>query len=389
MLKSDKKIKELLEDAYDLYRKNKNKEAIEKYEEILKIDKDNMEARFRYCILKTYETTYDDFNIEGVINILLEVAPKCSSDEELTKYVTEAFFAVVDLRDFAISLYDNNPFNKDDVDDFYNKLEKVIYAFKMIFNVAPVVEKNEISKMIIISYDYMLKKKYYYSGFNDKKVKLIYKNKNRSRYLKERKESVELLKENNINSYKELMMYYAINIREKYKFANYLLIGISLIIMCFSFIICRSQISLIFLVLLYLISIPFISVNLFKENIKLEIISKLLLFILSIITFIWFLVPSFAFNKDYYGSDNSNISLNVDTGVEIINKEKHTYKLNIRLLDDYYEFKLGNNIYRYRSKNNIYYLCRVKNDKCNIYFYDSNSVKKYVSNDLEFKKYFK
>ena len=97
----------------------------------------------------------------------------------------------------------------------------------------------------------------------------------------------------------------------------------------------------------------------------------------------------FAFNKTYYGLDKSKIILNVSEGTEIINKEKHKYSLDVKILDDYYEFKLGDNTYRYRYKNKVYYLCRVENNKCSTYFYDSNSLNKYIKDDGEFNKYFK
>lgn len=387
MPKANKKVKELLEDADDFYKKFKNKESLEKYEEVLKLDEDNIEANFRINILNAYETTYDNFNVEQLVIKLLEILPKCN-DKDAYKYITETYFTVCDLKNFVIGLYNNNKFSKNDVDDLLNKIERCILAYKMIFNVAPNDMKNDISKMIIVTYDYLISKKYYYSGYDNKKVKLLYINTNKSRYKKERTESLDLLKENNYEEYKDLMMYYAINIRDKWKVVNYIILALSLIIMGFSFILCRKLVCLVFLIILYLITIPIVSSNLFKEKVKLEIIVKVLLFILGIISFIWFMVPLFAINKYYNGLDKSTISLNVKEGVEIIDNEKHTYNLNIKVLDNYYEFKLGNNKYRYRDKGNVYYLCRVKNDKCSTYFYDSNSSKNYISNAKEFKKYF-
>ena len=388
MSKKDKQVKELLEDASDFYAKNQYKEALKKYNEVLELDKDNNEAIFKKYVIEAYETTYARFEVERIVNKLIEIAPSCDN-ETLFKYVADAFIVISDLRDFAISVYDNNPFSLDDVNDLHSKIERCILAYKMLFNIAPKDEKNEISKMIIVTYDYLIKKKYYYSGFDKRTIKLKYRNKNIRRYKKERCESLQLLKDNSYDNYKELKMYYAIAVREKLKISNYVLLGISLLIICLSFFICSNRICLIFLILLYLIAIPVVSVNVFREKVDLELFSKSILFILGFICFVWFTVPMFVFNKTYYGLDKSKIILNVSEGTEIINKEKHKYSLDVKILDDYYEFKLGDNTYRYRYKNKVYYLCRVENNKCSTYFYDSNSLNKYIKDDGEFNKYFK
>lgn len=378
------KLKDLLEDADELYKKGMNKEAIEKYEEILNIDKDNKEAIFRLSVLRTYNTTYEEYDIDQVINTLLSIVDDLD-DNTRNKYISEAFIVIADLRDFAIKVYEENPFTSSDVDDLLFKIEKCILAFKMLFNIADIRAKNEISKMIIITYDYLIKKKYCYSGYGNTLIKLRYHNKKINSYKKERKESVNLLKENSISDYKDLEMYYAITIREKSKIINFIFLAIALLLMIFSIMFCKRQVALIFLILFYLISIPYISVNMFREKVKLELLTKLLLFILGIVSIFMFINPIFTFNKTYneIGSNNK-----LYLKIKEAEYKNNIYDLDVEIKDNYYEFKLDNNTFRYRYKDNLYYLCLIKNNKCYKFYYDKKSSDKYISNNMEYIKYF-
>ena len=379
------KLKDLLEDANDFYKKGNNKESLEKYEEILAIDKDNLEAIFRISVLKAYNSTYEEFNIEQVINTLLKIADDLEDDIR-KKYISEAFITVSDLKDFAISVYLDNPFNNSDVDDLYFKIERCILAYKMLFNIADPKAKNEISKMIIITYDFLINKKYCYSGYGNNLVKVRYHNNKINSYKKERRESLNLLKENSISDYNDLLMYYAIIIRNKSKIINFIFLGIALILMIFSIMFCKNQLALVFLVLFYIIGIPYISVNIFREKVKLELITKCIIFILGVISIFMFINPIFTFNKTYNEVGSNNKLFLRITEAEYKN---HLYDLDVKIKDDYYEFKLDNNTFRYRYKNNVYYLCLVKDNKCNKYFYDKKSKDKFISSNIDFLKYFK
>ena len=85
MPKKDKQVKELLEDASDFYAKNQYKEALKKYNEVLELDKDNNEAIFKKYVIEAYETTYARFEVERIVNKLIEIAPSCDN-ETLFKY---------------------------------------------------------------------------------------------------------------------------------------------------------------------------------------------------------------------------------------------------------------------------------------------------------------
>lgn len=149
-LKNAPKLESYLKLGRRYYKNGEYMEAYKVYTQAMEYDADNLEAMFRRELCQILMNS-DDFNINGIINLIDEINDTSNYNNETIKYINELYIAIGNIQESIILKCKTCVLTNEQAYSASDMLHKIILCYEKIYNFSLKVKCSDDFKLNIIN----------------------------------------------------------------------------------------------------------------------------------------------------------------------------------------------------------------------------------------------
>lgn len=149
-LKNAPKLENYLKLGRRYYKNGEYMEAYKVYTQAMEYDADNLEAMFRRELCQILMNS-DDFNINGIINLIDEINDTSNYNNETIKYINELYIAIGNIQESIILKCKTCVLTNEQAYSASDMLHKIILCYEKIYNFSLKLKSSDDFKLNIIN----------------------------------------------------------------------------------------------------------------------------------------------------------------------------------------------------------------------------------------------